>query len=352
MASVTLQDVARAVGVHPSTVSRALDPAKASLVSPETRARVEAVAKELGYRGDIVAMGLRRRRTNTIGVIVPDLGNPYIAPVIRGIENALEGRGIMPLIAENQDDRDRLNRLLDHLLRRKVDAIITTSARTGDQLALKKVAYEVPVVLAVRTLPRSGLAAVRNDDYHGGMLAARHLIELGHDPIAQLRGPQDIFSFVERANAFVERAQQAGITVLDIDEAARTPTLPEGKRLMELMLQQVGHAPRGIFVHNDLMALGALDVLREAGYRCPEDVSIVGYNDAPLVDRMDPPLTTLRIPGYELGRFAAERAVTMIEQPEATYTTISLQPELVIRGSTATVDGRPLPDPELAASAG
>ena len=350
MASVTLQDVARAVGVHPSTVSRALDPAKAALVSPDTRARVEAMAKELGYRGDIVAMGLRRRRTNTIGVIVPDLGNPYIAPVIRGIENALEGRRIMPLIAENQDDRDRLSRLLEHLLSRKVDAIITTSARTGDQLALKKAAHEVPVVLAVRTLPRSGLAAVRNDDFHGGTLAARHLLSLGHSPIGQLRGPQDIFSFVERADAFVEQARAAGVEVIDIAESARTPTLAEGKRLMALMLEQVGTPPRAIFAHNDLMALGALDVLRDAGFRCPQDVSIIGYNDAPLVDRMDPPLTTLRIPGYELGRFAAERAVSMIEQPEATYTTISLQPELVVRGSTAMADGSPLPSTELASA--
>ena len=335
MPSVTLLDVAREVGVHPSTVSRALDPAKAALVSPETRSRVEAAAKAMGYRGDIVAMGLRRRRTRTIGVVVADLGNPYIAPVIRGIENALEGRGIMPLIAESQDDRGRLNRLLDHLLSRKVDAIITSAARHGDDLALKKAAREVPVVLAVRTLPRSGLAAVRNDDRLGGELAARHLVDLGHERVAELRGPQDIVSFVDRSDGFTTHVRLEGVDVLELDAAATTPTLAEGGRLMRLLLDQHGAPPSAIFAHNDLMALGALDVLKGAGFGCPGDVSMVGYNDAPLVDRMDPPLTTLRIPGYDLGRFAAERAVTMIEQPEARYAVLSLPPELVVRGSTA-----------------
>lgn len=335
MSSVTLQDVARIAGVHASTVSRALDPTKAALVNSSTRARVQAAARELGYRPDIVAMGLRRKRTNTIGVVVADIGNPYIAPVVRGIENAVEGRGILPLLAETQDDRDRLNRVLDHLLGRKVDAIITTAARTGDQLVLKKVAREVPVVLGVRNLARSGLAAVTADDAYGGELAARHLMELGHTRIGQLRGPDDVSNFAERARKYRDYAERAGVEVVEIDERATAPTVAEGQRLMAALLARGGELPTGLFVGNDLMAIGALEVLAEAGHRCPGDISVIGFNDSPLVDRVNPPLTTLRLPGYELGWIAAERAVRMIGDPHGSYPLISLKPELVVRSSTA-----------------
>ena len=139
MAKVTLKDIAERSGVHVSTVSRALDPQKSSLVSEETRTHVRAVAEELGYRLDTVASGLRRGRTYTLGVVLPDLGNPFFAPVVRGIENNLEGQGLMALIAETQDDHNRMSRVLDNLLARRVDAIIMTAAREDDERLLRKV---------------------------------------------------------------------------------------------------------------------------------------------------------------------------------------------------------------------
>ena len=335
MPSVTLQDVARMAGVHPSTASRALDPAKAALVSPQTRARVQNVARDLGYRGDIVAMGLRRGRTRTIGVVVAHLGNPYIAPVIHGIETVLEGRGLMPVVADSRDESPRLSKILDHLLSRRVDAIITTAVRAGDAATMEKVAGEVPVVLAVRTLPRTNLASVCTDDDHGGRAAAQHLAALGHTRVAQLRGPEDISSFSQRGAGFASAASRAGLDVTDVRETAIAPTVDEGARLMRLLLAGGPTMPTGVFAHNDLMAIGAIDVLRQNGLTCPGDVSVVGYNDAPLVDHLDPPLTTIRIPGYELGRLAAERAVEMIDQPTFRPSRLSLEPELVERGSTA-----------------
>lgn len=339
MPSVTLQDVARAAGVHPSTASRALDPAKVMLVSPDTRARVQSVARDLGYRGDIVAMGLRRGRTRTIGVVVANLGNPYIAPVIHGVETALEGRGIMPVVADSRDDSARLSKILDHLLSRRVDAIVTTAVRNGDAATVEKVAREVPVVLAVRTLPSTNLASVSTDDDRGGRGAARHLVALGHTRLAQLRGPADISSFSQRGAGFASAASRAGIKVAEVRDTAIVPTVDEGARLMRLLLAGEGEMPTGVFAHNDLMAIGAIDVLRQQGLNCPRDISVIGYNDAPLVDHLDPPLTTIRIPGYELGRLAAERAVAMIDQPTFRPSPLSLEPELVERGSTAAPAG-------------
>jgi LacI family transcriptional regulator len=341
--SVTLRNIADELGVHPSTVSRALDPAKAWLVNEETRARVRAAAEELGYRRDIVASGLRRGRSSTIAVVVADIANPYIAPVVRGIENALEGRGFMALIAETQDDAARFNKVFDHLLSRRVDAIITTAARAGSHTTLKKIASSIPMVLAVRTLPRHyGFPCLSQDDEAGGRMAAEHLMELGHRRIAQLSGPTDISSFVDRARGFRAAVERAGLTVLEPSDAARRPILPEGQRLARLMLDEIDPPPTGVFAHNDLMALGALDILTERGLRCPRNVSVVGFNDSPLTDHTDPPLTTIRLPGYELGRLAAETAITLIEEPGRTPWMLTLPPSLVVRRST---DSPPISDP-------
>lgn len=334
MEKVTLADVAEAAGVHTSTVSRALDPEKSSLVSDETRDRVREVAAEMGYQGDAVASGLRKGRSFTLGVVVPDLGNPFFAPVIRGIENHLDGRGLMALIAETKDDRGRSNRVLDSFRGRRVDAVISAAARLGDERMLRKLADQVPVVLAVRSLPASGLPAITHDDVRGGQLAAEHLVGLGHRRIGHIVGPDDISSFRGRGAGFRAGLEDAGVELVEIAESARHPVLSEGKRLMELFLAEHNDLPTAFFVHNDLMAFGALQALGEHGVSCPGDVAMVGYNDTPMTEFTNPPITTVRLPGYELGRMAADTAVTLIEDRERPGPHLSLPPTLVARDST------------------
>jgi len=331
---VTLKDVADKAGVHPSTVSRALDPAKGFLVRDDTVARVRAVAEELGYQGDAVASGLRRGRTNTLGVVVADLGNPFIAPVVRGIENQLEGRGLMALIAETRDDHVRMGRVMNNLAARRVDAAIVTGARTGDERLLRRAQQQMPVVLASRYLPGSGIPAIIHDDERGGGLAAEHLLQLGHRRIAQLCGPADISSFHERAVGFRNRLEEDGVVAIEPDQTADRPVLEEGRRLMELFLDQNGELPTAIFVHNDLMAFGALEALGIRGLSCPRDLAIVGYNDTPMTAFTNPPITTVRLPGYELGRMAADTAVMLMEGGQQTGSSLVLQPVLVPRHST------------------
>ncbi|MDX1622182.1 MAG: LacI family DNA-binding transcriptional regulator [Nitriliruptorales bacterium] len=332
----TLKDVADAVGVHASTVSRALSPEKRNLVNPETREEIERVAAELDYRPDRVARSLRRGRTNVIGVVVADLSNPFIGPVLRGIENALAGRGGMPMMVESRDSSDRLTRVCEALVDHRVDAILTTAGRTGDLSTLRKVAARVPLVLAVRALPRLNVPTLAHDDVLGGRLAANHLIGLGHERLAELVGPDDISSFRERGRGFRQAADEAGLSVLEIADEIVLPTVDEGRRLMELLLRDHGDdLPTGVFVHNDTMAVGALDAAREAGLVCPDDISIVGYNNNPLTAYLAPPLTTIHLPGYELGRMAADTVIAMLDEPEVTPHTVSLPPRLIERGSTA-----------------
>jgi LacI family transcriptional regulator len=328
---VTLKDIAERAGVHVSTASRALDPQKSSLVGGGTRARVRAAADELGYRGDALASGLRRGRTSTFGVVVADLGNPFIAPVVRGIENSLDGRGLMALVSESQDDHTRMSRVLDNLLSRRVDAIITTAARAGDERLLRGVAAQVPLVLAVRDLPDADLVAVTHDDERGGRLAAEHLLASGHRRVAQLRGPRDISNFHGRAEGFRRRLAESGAELLEVDHIAAHPILSEGRRLMERLFALYEDLPTAVFAHNDLMAFGALEALRAHGLACPQDLALIGYNDTQMTTFTAPPLTTIRLPGYELGRLAADAAIVLIENEGRHPPRLSLPPVLVPR---------------------
>lgn len=333
---VTLKDVAVEAGVHVSTVSRALSPDKRDVVNSQTRERIERVAERLDFRPDKLASSLRRGRTDVIGIVVADLGNPFIGQVLRGIENALDGRDVVPMVLESRDSTKRLARVCDALIAHRVDAVITTAGREGDLDTLTRIATRVPLVLAVRTLAELDVPTLAHDDVLGGRLAAEHLIELGHTRLAQLTGPADISSFRDRGTGFRAAVERAGLSVLDVsDPSTVLPTIDEGRRLMRRLLTEHDDLPTGIFVHNDLMAVGALDAANAVGLQCPEDVSIAGYNNTPLTAHLDPSLTTIHLQAYELGRTAADMVVGMLDPPEAMPNWVPLPPSLIARSSTA-----------------
>lgn len=334
-----MEDVARSADVHPSTVSRALDPEKMWLVQPETRQRVLAAAEELGYVPHAVARALRSGRSMTIGVVIADLTNPFITVVLRGIAAVVDKHGFIPLIAETRDERGRLKQLLEGLRARRVDAVITSAARRADAGLLRRFAESTPVVLAVRDPGDRSLPAVTHDDKAGGELAALHLSSLGHKVVAQLAGPSDISSFYGRQRGFEHAARAAGMQVVSVGDEALRPTASEGRRLAERMLSLRQPLPTAVFAHNDEMAVAAIDVLRRAGLRCPKDVSVIGYNDAPLSDHLSPSLSTIRFPGEQVGRFAAEIALGRIENPTGAAASVSFPPELVERESTGRAPG-------------
>jgi LacI family transcriptional regulator len=332
---VTLEDVARAAGVHYSTVSRALDPATVRRVSVDTRKHVQAVAKKMGYQPDMVASGLKRGRTQTVAVIAGDLGNPNIAPVLRGIANELEKVGLMSLISETQDDSARLQRVLDHLIRRRVDAIIMTAARLSDAAKLRWIRRQgIPLVLAVQNVPGIRLPACTNDDHLGGVLAAKHLLSLGHRRLAQLRGPMDINSCFERAQGFSQTVSAAGAVEAVVRSTAPTGSVEEGALLMRELIDKKGARPTGIFAHHDLMAFGALTAAEEHGLVCPKDLSMVGYHNLPHDDRIVPPLTSIFQPREELGRIAAQILIAMLDSPSRPPAPRRMAPTLVVRRST------------------
>jgi LacI family transcriptional regulator len=341
---VTLRDVAERAGVHMSTVSRALNPEQSNRIADATVARVRTAAAELGYTPDLVAAGLKRGRTKSVGVVVADLDNPYNGLLIRGLSAVLEEHGFVALVAESVEDPARLERILRHLAGRRVDAIVTTAAQLSNAELLERVASpSMPVVLGVRNIPGSGLPAVLHDDHHGAALAAEHLYEHGHRTVAQLLGPLGIDTFVRRRDGFRSViSKHPDMLDVTIDASASKPTLGEGRRLMELTLgQHQGMRPTAVFAHNDLMAVGALEAIKEAGLECPRDISVIGYNDVPLGSALSPPLTTIRLPSLEVGKQIGETVLTLIADPGADVGVVRLPAELVLRASTAPLARKP-----------
>lgn len=332
----TQRDVAAAAGVHPSTVSRSLDPAQASRVREETRRRVLVAARELNYLPDRLASGLRRQRTLTVGVLVADYESPFYAALVRGISVRLERDGYAPISLETQDRHERLLSNIQLLTERRVDGVITAATRAKDVGTLRRLVRSgMPVVMAVRWIRGLGIPIVANDDLRGGALAAEHLVRLGHRRIVQLPGPDDIEAFNERSLGYRSALARAGLPDGDPVEHARAPTVPEGRRLMRLVLERSARPPTAVFAHNDLIAIGAMEALREAKLECPADVSIVGYNDMPLTEHLAPPLSTVRMPTVEVGQVAADVVVRLIEGRETSPVSISLEPQLVERASTS-----------------
>jgi LacI family transcriptional regulator len=337
-AAVTLHDVAREAGVHPSTVSRALDPSKAHRVREATRHEIQQVADKLGYRPHLVARGLQTGRTATIAFIAADLGNTFVTPIIHGLAGAIRTAGMLPIIAETEDDHDTFAAILDHMLSRRVDGMVVAAARTGDQVILESAARIVPVVLAGRPLEASSLPSVVHDDYKGGRMVAEHLHRLGHQAVAQLRGPSDVANFPRRAAGFTDYCTEVAMHEIPAAGWASHPIASEGERIMADVLDADGAPPTAVFAHNDLMALGARSAIQSRGLEVPGDISLVGYNDLPMVGRLTPPLTTIRYPSLEVGRAAGDLIIELLGGAESPGH--NLDPELVERASTrAVADG-------------
>jgi LacI family transcriptional regulator len=331
---VTLREVADVAGVHPGTASRALNAQTRALVNEETAERVIRAADELGYRPNPIARGLKTNRSYTVGVLIPDLMNPLFPPIVRGIQDRLEEAGYTPLIANTENDPERERIDFERLRARQVDGFITATARRDEDLLTQVAAIGTPVVLVNRRLDQALLPAVVGDDRAGVRLAIEHLADLGHRRIAYLAGPQQVSTGYLRYQGFLEAMRDRGLEPdVELIRFGDAFTEAEGMRLCSELLDG-GAALTAIAAGNDLVALGCYDVFEERGIRCPDEISVVGFNDMPFADRFDPPLTTIRIPHYEIGARAAELLIELQGDTQAPPPQIQLPPELVARSST------------------
>jgi LacI family transcriptional regulator len=339
---VTLRDVAVRAGVHPATASRALNPETRILVSEHTARRVLDAAAELGYRPNPVARSLRTRRSHTVGVLIPDLNNPLFPPIVRGLEDRLAAAGYVALIGNTDSDDERERMVFEQMRARHVDGLVVATARLHHPLLAEASRAELPVVLINRLAQDYSFPSVSVDNERGVRMAVAHLSALGHRRIAHIAGPQEMSTGLSRYRGFVTAMESAGLHVdSDLVVFAKAFTVEEGVRCSRLLLER-GAAHAGctaIVAGNDMLAVGCYAALDDAGLSCPEDISVVGFNDMPFIDRLRPPLTTIRFPHYQVGTEAAQLLLERIAEHAGPVKILYLAPELVIRGSTARVQG-------------
>src|SRR5689334_1788611 len=337
----TLRDVAAAARVHPATASRALNPETRILVSEDTARRVTEAAERLGYRPNPVARSLRTRRSHTVGVLIPDLNNPLFPPIVRGLEDKLAAAGYVALIGNTDADAGRERTLFEQMRARHVDGFVLATATLHDRLLAEAAAADVPVVLMNRLAPEYSFPSVSVDNEQGARMAVGHLARLGHTRVAHIAGPQEASTALSRLRGFRDGM---AANKLEVDEdlivyAARY-TVEEGTRCgRELMARHPGFT--AIAAANDMLAVGCYTALDEHSVQCPGDISLIGFNDMPFIDRLKPPLTTVRFPHYQLGTEAAQLLLERINGGQSPVKILYLAPELIVRGSTSALADDP-----------
>jgi LacI family transcriptional regulator len=336
----TLKDVADAVGVHVSTVSRALNPGTRHFIRPEVSRRILDASEALNYRPNQAALSLRTNRTRIVGVLIPDIANPVFPPIIRGIEDVLVARDYMAMLVNTDARPGRQASQIEALVTRGVDGLIVASLECDDP-AVSRIADEgVPVVAVNRRSNDRRIASVSNDDASGLRQILEHLKGLGHRRVANVAGPQTISTGKDRYEAFERYRRELGL-----DPAPRLVRFAgrfneaEGERCAADLLDR-GAAFTAIVASNDRLAVGAIGLLKSRGIACPQAMSVIGFNDMPMVDRLEPPLTTVRVQQYDVGRKAAELVLARFEASDGEtgcdgFAPIVMPVELVVRGSTA-----------------
>jgi len=338
-ARATLKDVAQAVGVNISTVSRALDPAAPHSVSPQLAEKIRQASRKLGYKQNAAAYTLKTNRTRTIGVVVPDISDPVFPPILRGIEDALSLHDYVSIVANTDNDERREERVLETLNARGVDAFILATTRRREAL-IPRLTEGRPVVTIIRKVDDTRISSAVHDEDEGIRRLLTHLVSLGHRDIAHIAGPQDVSTGFMRYAAYERYRRLLGIGRSSaLVTFARTFSEEDGEHCAEELLTR-GEAFTAILCANDQLAIGAIAVLQRRGLSCPDDISVTGFNDIPLVDRLQPPLTTVRAQHHKLGFESALIAVEKLKSADgaAVARHLVLPVELVVRASTRTVE--------------
>ncbi|MEU8222855.1 LacI family DNA-binding transcriptional regulator [Kribbella sp. NPDC048915] len=327
--AATIRDVARLAGVSPSTVSRALS--LPEMVNPATRARVAAAVEQLGYAPNRAARGLITGRTGTIGLVVPDLANPFFASLTKGVQARARHHDVAVFVADTDEDPSAEAGLV-RALAKQVDGIVLCSPRVDDD-ELVAIAQDAAVVLVNRSA--AGLPGVAYDNEDGMRQAVAHLVALGHRKIAWVGGPATSWSTQHRGLGLRNAADSLRARLVPVGNFA--PTYEGGVAAAD---QVVATGATAVVAYNDLVAIGLLARLHSRGISVPADLSVVGVDDIAMAGMARPALTTIRLPKQEAGRIAVELLLTVLDAPDGLgYTRPvahqdELKGELIVRDST------------------
>lgn len=330
MKAATIRDVAERAGVSVASVSRVLN--GADPVSDATRARVLEATAALEYVPHSGARSLSTSRTQTVGVILPDLYGEFFSELIRGMDVAAREHGYHLIVSSSHDDADEASAAI-RSMRGRVDGLIVLSPHLDAAKLTASLAGRLPVLLMNGGARDAGRPSVVVDNHGGAVAAVEHLLATGRRRIAHIAGPAGNIEAEARLAGYLEAVTRGGLTPVVVEGDF---TQASGHRVGATLARRTS-PPDAVFAANDTMAIGAMLALQEAGIRCPEDVAMVGFDDVPLAELVRPALTTLRIRIVDMGRNALERLVRIIESAGSDVADTAcevVRPELVVRPSS------------------
>lgn len=336
---VTIKDIARELGISPSTVSRALK--NHPDISAETKKAVHELAEKLNYQPNIVALSLRHRKTNTIGVVIPEIVHYFFSTVISGIESVAYEAGYNVILTQSNESAQREATDLKALFNSRVDGmLISISRETNHYEHIESIlSKDVPVVFFDRSYDNPNTSKVLVDDYEGAYEAVKHLIEQGCKRIAHLEMAPGLAIAEDRKRGYVDALKDHNLPVDEkLTIICPSGSLEDGQRAAEQLLS-LKNLPDSIFANNDLLAFGAMQVIKKRGLKIPDDIAIVGYSNWFFSALMDPPLSSVHQPGFEMGMEAARLLISQIEMKEKGESEVVpekkiLKTHLVIRESS------------------
>jgi LacI family transcriptional regulator len=301
-------------------------------VSEELRARVLEAMEELNYQPSAVARSLRRKETQTIGMMVPDSANPFFAEVARGIEDTSFEQEYSVILCNSDGDMEKEQFYINVLVEKRVDGIIFVAAGGSAQHIRDLLERDMPLVVVDREITSVEVDSVLTDNLQGGYLATKHLMELGHRRIGCIAGPSDLTPSAERVIGYKRALTERSLTVNENLILKGDFQYESGyKAACEFLTMD--EPPTAVFACNDLMAVGAISGVRKNGRRVPEDLAIVGFDDIALASFTNPPLTTIVQPKYEMGVLAAQMLMERIRDKDMPSRRHLLETALVVRGS-------------------
>jgi LacI family transcriptional regulator len=355
----TINDVAKLAGVSAMTVSRVIN--NSGYIGRETRSRVEAAIAELAYVPNAVGRQLRSKRTKMLALVLSDIMNPFFTTIARGVEDVARAQGFSVMFCNTDESEAEEARYLLMLVQRQVDGVLLVPASTSGKSLRLLSSHHMPVVVIDRRIQSRQIDSVRSDSEAGAYTLTQHLIGLGHRRIAVLTGRRSVSTSIDRVAGYCRAMLDAGLE-LD-DDLVRYGEYNYGEYNQvdgNRMAQEVLAAdprPTAIFAANNFIAFGAMRSLRDAGFRVPEDVSIVAFDDLPVAWLSDPFMTVVDQPAYEIGRRAAELLLSRLDGTiSGPGREVVLPSELIVRRSSGPPCTRPAATPDataqLAASAG
>jgi len=334
----TIKDIASELNVSASTVSRALKDYPG--ISDETKRKVKEVAEKLNYRPNAIALSLRKSRSFTIGVIIPEVVHFFFSTVISGIEEVASSRGYNVILSQTNESLAREKSSIDTMLSNQIDGfLVSFSKETTDfEHFSKLLSYGYPIVFFDRVPDIPHAISVMVDDRRGAYNATSHLISQGYTRIAHLSGPKNLKISKERERGYREALVNHGIPIDEsfIVECAYG-TSDEGIKITQSLFKSLEQKPDAIFANNDMAAVGAMLACKSLGYRIPEEIGIVGFSNWQFCAMIEPTLSSVAQPGFKIGVKATELLLDMIEKkldPDTITEPIVLETELLIRNSS------------------